>query len=123
MGDRAQRVAVERGEGQQVVHQAAHAGDLAGHQAQQLRACLGIAPIDPHLEHLDPIAQRGQRRPQFVRGVGDETALRGERTVELADHVVERDREFGQGVAPLRHPHPLTEVAARDRATGGGHAA
>ena len=44
-------------------------------------------------EHLEVGAQRGQRRAQLVRRVGDELALRALRVVERLEHRVERRRE------------------------------
>ena len=47
------------------------------------------APVGPDQQHLDQPAERGEWGPQFVRGVGDELALRAQRPFEAIDHAVE----------------------------------
>ena len=52
-------------------------------------------------QHLEVGAQRGQRRAQLVRRVGDELALRALRALERLEHRVERAREAGELVVAL----------------------
>ena len=52
-------------------------------------------------EHLEVRAQRGERRPQLVRGVGDELALRALGSLERLEHRVERARQAGELVVAV----------------------
>ena len=62
-------------------------------------------------QHLEVRAQRGERRAQLVRGVGDELALRALTSLERLEHRVERGRQARDLVLALRR-----RSAARGRA-------
>jgi hypothetical protein len=119
---------VEPGEHQQVLDEDTHARGLlldAPHRLLRLRR----AARGAHAEQLGVAADRGQRRAQLVRRVGDELAQAvlallalGERTLEAVEHRVERDPEapdLGAGVGGL---DAVRQVAAGDRAGGVAHA-
>ena len=61
-------------------------------------------------EHLEVGPQRGERRAQLVRGVGDELALRPLRALERLEHRVERGRQARDLVIPAGRDPPR-EVA------------
>ena len=56
---------------QQVVDQARHAGRLPLHDGEEFLARRGIV-LGGALQRLDEAEQRGERRAQFVAGIGDE---------------------------------------------------
>ena len=68
-------------------------------------------------EHLELALHHGQGRPQLVRGVGDELALRLERGFETVEHVVER---LGQhpDLAGAGARRPACAAAGRRRRRG-----
>ena len=74
----------------------------------------------------DVAAQRGQRRAQLVRRVGQEAPLRFARTLERVEHGVQRRREPPDLVVPVRvgqrrraSPVRPISAAARSRRTSG----
>ena len=81
-----------------------------------LEMALGAGRVGARL--LDPQPQAGQRRPELVRGVGDEFGLGAERAGQPLGHEVERARERSLLAAALDR-RPRVEVARRD-AVGGG---
>ena len=83
---------VAAGELDELGDQRRHLGQLLGDVAQQLLAVAGRQRLVAG-EHLDVRAQARQRRPQLVRRVGDELALRARRVLERAEHRVERRRQ------------------------------
>src|SRR5206468_12732301 len=62
---------------------------------------------------------RGERRLQVVRDVGQEVALAAAGALDLARHRVEARRQLADLVPPLHRDTPGV-VAARQRARGGG---
>ena len=104
-----------------------HLGQLLGHVPQQLLALAGRQRLVAG-EHLDVRAQARQRRPQLVRGVGDELPLRPCGVLERAEHRVEgrgeprelvrcrRRRSAARGRASPRPPRPSASAAAPARA-------
>ena len=58
---------------------------------------------------LQPGAQRCDRAPQLVRGVGDEPALGLRSAVQPVEQVVHRDSQLADLVACERHVDPLVE--------------
>src|SRR5207244_11363067 len=64
-------------------------------------------------QQLDEAAEREDRRPQLVRGVGDEGAPRVLELGELEAHPVEGPRELSELVAAAVD-HRLVEVARGD---------
>ena len=74
--------------------------------ADPLRRGVGLAGED-----LELAANRGQRRAQLVRGVGDEAALAGKGILEPVEHVVERLRQGADLVAGALGPDPAVELA------------
>ena len=76
-------------------------------------------------EVLEPQPQRGQRRPQLVRGVGDERLLRGEQLLELRRRLVEHARERAapprgpsSGARTSRWPAPTSAAASSSLRSG-----
>jgi hypothetical protein len=76
----------------QVADQRAELFDLVGDIGEQLLA-LPRRKLLPAREHLDVRPHARQRRPQLVRGVGNEPALCLHGSVERAEHLVEGRRE------------------------------
>ena len=70
------------------------------------------------LEVLEPQPQRRQRRPQLVRCVGDELALRAEQLLQPADGLVEHRGERAHLGRALVLGRARGEIAVPDR--GGG---
>ena len=65
---------------------------------------------------LQPQPQPGQRRPQLVRGVGDEVALRVDHPLHARRHLVERARDLLLLQRPLdRHAHRQVALARPPR--------
>ena len=73
-------------------------------------------------QHLEVRAQRGERRAQLVRGVGDELALRALRALERLEHGVEGAREPRDLVVAVRLD-PAREVARGGDVLGGRRSA
>ena len=78
-----------------------------------------------HAEQLGVAADRGQRRAQLVRGVGEEAAQAvlarlalAEGVLDLAEHRVEREAEAADLGARVRRADAAREVAGGDRAGG-----
>ena len=114
-GPRAQEVgALGSGEHEQIVDQTGDPRDLVLQERLDALQLLG-ARVRVGGEHLELALHHGQGRPQLVRGVGDELALRLERGFETVEHVVER---FGQhpdlAGAGLGGRHARPQVAAVD---------
>ena len=93
---------VEAGERQQVLDEDAHARRLVLDAAHRLRVSASRVARRADAEQLGVAADRGQRRAQLVRGVGQEAAQAvlaglalGERALEAVEHRVE-----GQAEAP-----------------------
>ena len=76
---------------QQIVDQPRHALGLLAHDLEEALARLRVVLGRP-LQRLDEAAQRGQRGPQLVAGVGDEIGAHAREPVLLAQ-VAERDEE------------------------------
>ena len=72
----------------------------------------GIA-IAPAPDQLRVRVDHGQRRLEFVRGVGDELPLAGERALQAVEHRVERRREPADLIAALP-PQPAVEFFRAD---------
>lgn len=118
---------VEAGEQQQVLDEQPHAAGLAFDAAHQhLDVAGGALPVQ-----LGEAADRRQRRPQLMAGVGDEPAhpvlglarllrrgLRGrQRPLDLGEHAVERQRQPADLGARITLGHSSVQLARRD---GGG---
>ena len=88
----------------------AHLLELADDVAEQ-RLALLVREVAPAGEHLDVRAQARQRRPQLVRGVRDELALRALRLLERGQHRVEARAE------PASSSVPCTRSGERDPAS------
>ena len=122
---------VETGQPQQVAHQALHPRAVPGDDGDEA-ALLGAVFVD---EGLDPAPDRGERRPQLVRDVGDEVlpdlvgpAVLGD-VVEDQGHAplpVGRERpgvgeEHLGGVGVQPHLVPASGVAGHRRRDDPGH--
>ena len=92
------RARLEPGEVEELLHQAAEPLDLRQHRAERLGVGLGDA-VDQVLEHG---LQRGDRRAQLVRHVGDEVAAHAVGLGQLGGHLVERPGELADLVARRR---------------------
>ena len=119
---------VEAGQGQQVLDQHAHPRRLVLDAPHRLLD-LGRVARGAHAEQLGVAADRGQRRAQLVRGVGDEAPqaiLAGlalaEGPLEAVEHRVERDAQAADLGARVRRLDAVGEVAAGDRARRVPHA-
>ena len=119
---------VEAGEGQEIFHEHAHARRLLLDAPHRLLDVGGLAG-GAHAEELGVAADRGQRRAQLVRGVGEELAqavlarlARGERPLEAVEHRVERDAEAADLGARVGRLDAVRQVAAGDRAGRVAHA-
>ena len=112
----AERPAVERlglglqaREVEQLGDEAAEALDLGEHRRDGLR----VGGLDAVGDVLELGLQRGDRRAQLVRDVGDEVAALAVDLLELGGHRVERARELADLVAPvLAHPHARSRRGA-----------
>ena len=82
-------------QGQQLRHQPDRSLQPAAHHREGFAAFVVVAGA---FGELDLQLQRGQRRAQFVSGVGDECALRQHRALEPRQQIVQRVRE-GQDLA------------------------
>ena len=97
-------------EDQEVADQAAHPLRRAQRGLDHLGLlALGRLALEGGLEQLEVRQDRGERRAELVRGVGDELALRVDHAlrlvaggVELPEHLVERRRKLGDLVLGLR---------------------
>ena len=119
---------VEAGQGQQVLDQHAHARGLVLDAPHRLLD-VGRLARGAHAEQLGVAADRGQRRAQLVRGVGDEAPqaiLAGlalaEGPLEAVEHRVERDAEAADLGPRVGRLDAVGEVAAGDRARRVAHA-
>ena len=119
---------VEARERQQVLDQHAHARRLVLDPPHRLLDVSGLAR-GAHAEQLGVAADRGERRAQLVRGVGDEAAQAvlaglalGEGLLEPVEHRVERDAQPADLGARVGRLDAVGEVAAGDRARGVAHA-
>jgi hypothetical protein len=83
----------------------------------QVVAIIGVGRSAPG-QHLEVRAQRGQRRSQLVRGVGDQLALCLLGSLERLEHRVERGRQARDLVLTLGRD-PAREVARRGDVLGG----
>jgi hypothetical protein len=115
---------VEPRERQQVLDEHAHARRLVLDPAHRLLHLLRLA-YGAHPEQLRVAADRGQRRAQLVRRVGDELAqavLAGlalrERELEAVEHRVEREPDAADLGARVGGRDAVREVAAGDPARG-----
>ena len=84
---------------------------------------LGLVARRAHAEQLGVAADRGQRRAQLVRGVGEELAQAllaglalGERLLEALEHRVQREAEPADLGARRRRADAAREVAGGDLA-------
>ena len=124
-GARFERAAlVESGQEQEVVDERAHAHRFLLGAPHRLRQLLGVVETAAAVE-LGVAADRGHRRPQLVRRVGDELAQarlrRGalvERALDLRHHRVERDAQLARLGSRRDLGHAVREVAAGDRGRG-----
>ena len=115
---------VELGQQQQILDQHAHPHGLGLDPAHRSRQRLGIVGrADP--EQLGIAPDRRQRRAQLVRGVGQEppqpvlgVLARGERGLDLPQHLVQRAAEPADLGARVRRLDPPRQVAGGD--LGGG---
>ena len=121
------RVGVELREVEQVDRELGQPVDLLAHRPHELGPRLGVGVL--LVEQLDEPGEREDRRPQLVRGVGDELLagavehreallhlVEGHR--ELADLVAGVDRDRGREVAvrrPSRRPPRAAAGGARAR--------
>ena len=121
---------VEPGQQQQVLDQCLHAGRLlldAAHDHRQVdpgRVARSLAEAEQLGEALD----RGERRAQLVRGVGQELAepvlgpvALGEGRLDLVEHRVEGQAELADLAAAFAGGDPLGEVAGGDGPGRRGH--
>ena len=76
---------------EEVVDQRGEPPGLVLDDAEVLGPLLGAERPLPH--HVREPEDARERRPELVRGVGDEAPLCGQRTVERDDHLVEGGRE------------------------------
>ncbi len=84
---RARRVRVEARQGEQLLGEVRSAQQALAQRAQRLVA-LGV--IGRALDELRLQPERGERRAQLVRHVGDEAPLRAERALQAREQVVHR---------------------------------
>ena len=119
---------VEPREEEQVVDQRGHSPALGADPRHRRRQLVGIRQAAGPIQ-VGVAADGRQRRPQLVRGVGDEPAqpllarglrvqrglLLAEARLDLVEHRVERGAEPPDLRAVVGHAGPVTEVAARDR--------
>ena len=96
------RARLEPGQVEELLHEPAEPLDLGEHRAERLGIGLGDA-VDEVLEHR---LQRGDRRAQLVRHVGDEVAAHAVGLGELGGHLVERAGELADLVARGRGDPP-----------------
>ena len=80
--------------------------------------------LDMALQEGQIALDGGERRAQFVRGVGHEAALGLGGAFQRREHLIERLHNLRQFVAPARVLHALAQVAqARTSCSGGGDGA
>ena len=111
---------VEPRERQQVLDQHAHARGLVLDPPHRLLDVL-VGARGAHPVQLGVAADRGERRAQLVRGVGDELAQAvlarlalGEGALEPVEHLVERNADAADLGALVGRLDAVGEVAARD---------
>ena len=106
-----QSAGVELGQVEQIVGELRQPTDLARHGVEELASCRLVEVFV--LQQLEEAAEREERCPQLVRGVGDELAPRMIQTREPDAHPVERPRQLAELIgAAIRNR--LVEAAARD---------
>ncbi len=115
--DRGRVGRVVAGELDQVADERGQLLELRHQVGAQPRAVAGVRRPAAG-EYLEVGPQRGQRRAQLVRGVGDELALRALGALERFEHRVERGREPRDFVLALGLD-PAREVARRGDVLGG----
>ncbi|GAB2909293.1 hypothetical protein GCM10022245_50930 [Streptomyces mayteni] len=113
---------------------AAGAGLAAGQQEQPVQGVLAARRGVPHVvghgdevvrvrpaveRDVDGGADRGQRRAQFVRGVGGEQALTVQAVLDAVQHAVDGGGQRGELVGRRGHRNPLGEVVGRQPLRGG----
>ncbi len=109
----------------QVVDQPLHPPRLARHDAQEARADRRLVGAVGILERLDEADQAGERRAQFVAGVGDEIDAhplgRARRAMIAEPHQPRRlaERQHGQRPHPVRIAEPDQLDAAAGMAFAG----
>ena len=91
----------------------------------QRRSRASAGPEAERLGLLQPQPQPGQRRPQLMRGVGDEVALRAEQPRDPVGHLVERAGErallaaaLELGARRVRSPCATRRATASRRPSG-----
>ena len=114
MGSRAQEAGlVGVGEQEQILDQPLHAIDLGARDPLHAPDLVGVR-ILLHGQDLELAAEDRQRRPQLVRGVGQERVLPSERLLQRVEHLVERPGQDADLVVAAAELHPRTEVALLD---------
>ena len=86
------------------------------------RTSVGVR-IFLHGQDLELAAEDRQRRPQLVRGVGQERGLPSERLLQRVEHLVERPGQDADLVVAAAELHPRTEVALLDPSGDARHPA
>ena len=97
------------GELDEVADERAQLLELRDEVGAQAVAVLGVGRAAAR-QHLEVGAQRGERRPELVRGVGDELALGALTALERFEHRVERARQARELVLALGLD-PAREIA------------
>ena len=85
--------------------------DLLAHRLEELAPCLLVELLVGH--QLEEAAEREERRPQLVRGVGDELAPGAVEVLQPRAHALERDRELPELVV-AGVDDGLVEASVRD---------
>ena len=107
--------ASRRGEEQEIVDESLHLDRVTecalarGHQVNSLQIAICASELD-----FQRRPESGQRRPELVRGIGHEPALRGRRRLEPGEHLVHRRGEADRPRRRAAAPAPAGR-AGRDR--------
>ena len=118
------RCALHRGlglqprQGEQVFRDRAETLDFAHRLLQRRAAFLGAAR--PLQRDLQPAAQDGQRRAQFMSGFGDKALLRGGREFQALEQLVDGGDELSRFVVDARERQALAQIARPDAGQCGG---
>ena len=102
---------VEAGEVEQLTGELRQTIDLLAHASEELAPGRVVELLLD--EQLEMAAEREKRRPELVRGVGDELAPGVLEAREALAHAVERTRELAELVRARVHDR-LVELAVRD---------
>ena len=100
-------------ERQHRVDHARHARALGADGLDGFRTHHGIS-LSPPLQHLRVAVDDGERRFEFVRRIGDESALARECPFQATKHVVEGRGQHAELIATTLPIQPLRKVVAAD---------